>query len=92
MSVMLGSWLIFQAMAHDQPQVEVKLVQTVKLAVFFFFALLHLYKATAQQQPCLILTHLQFSRVRLFSLGVCHYRGGVVWLSAPGSTLLDQLF
>lgn len=37
MSVMLGSWLIFQAMAHDQPQVEVKLVQTVKLAVFFFF-------------------------------------------------------
>lgn len=36
MSVMLGSWLIFQAMAHDQPQVEVKLVQTVKLAVIFF--------------------------------------------------------
>lgn len=91
MSVMLASWLIFQAMAHDQPQVEVKLVRTVKLAVIFF-ALLHLYKATAQQQPCLILTHLQFSRVRLFSLGVCHYRGGVVWLSAPGSTPLDQLF
>lgn len=35
MSVMLASWLIFQAMAHDQPQVEVKLVQTVKLAVIF---------------------------------------------------------